>query len=309
MDRGESCNQPCTENPSWAVLRIKAPDASPFGRWIRAIYRGTGISTTARRYLNIISFRRFTVDWRGWALRRVMIPYVRIPYWITTREGARFYLSDDPADDMILANLCDRFVDVYYPRLPGPIEEGSIILDVGAHHGFYAVEVLRRYRWARLIAIEPNPNSCRLIGENLAANHLLHRAEIVEAGIGDKLGTALLEKGKSGSEGDRTVTVEAPQDHADQTLVRTLPIRDILRERLPYMVKCNAEGAEYMLFPQLFSMGVFPKVVVLMLHPKYGSSIKLLELFVRSGYKIEDIGSRLGRSRGEVVHCWLRSGC
>src|SRR5262249_52645328 len=158
-------------------------------------------------------------------------------------------------------------------RLPEMPEEGSLILDVGAHHGLYAVEALRRYRWARLIAVEPNPRACRLIAENLAANDFLHRAEIVEAGIGDKVGTAFLEKGKSGSQADRTITAEATErsHRTGKTVVRTLPIKDVLRDRSPYMVKCNAEGAEYEVFPQLFSMSVFPKVIVLMLHPRWGS--------------------------------------
>ncbi len=145
------------------------------------------------------STERFVANWRTWGLRRAFLPHLRLPCWIVTKEGSRFYLGGDPIDDHILEEVCHKLVDVYYPRLLEPMIAGRWILDVGAHHGFYAVEALRRYPGARLFAVEPDRDACRLIGRNLAANHFLERAEIVEAGVGGESGVAVLERSPDGS--------------------------------------------------------------------------------------------------------------
>jgi FkbM family methyltransferase len=150
------------------------------------------------------------------------------------------------------------------------------------------------------MAVEPNPIAILLLQKNLAANNILHRLEIVCAGIESQDGSSFLEFSDRGSWGDRIAM------HRDQrkkgVQVHTLTVSTILRGRKPNLVKCNAEGAEFELFPQLFSMGVKPEFVILMVHPEYGSADDLLDLFRTEGYYIQDAGSTKKRIR---VHCWL----
>jgi hypothetical protein len=69
---------------------------------------------------------------------------------------------------------------------------------------------------------------------------------------------------------------------------------------MPALVKCNAEGAEFIIFPQMFALGVKPEFVILMAHPEGGSVENLLELFKQNGYIIRDAGSTKKRIR---LHC------
>jgi hypothetical protein len=85
--------------------------------------------------------------------------------------------------------------------------------------------------------------------------------------------------------------------------VRISTLASILGGRKPALVKCNAEGAEYYLFPQLFAMGVRPEFIILMAHPEHGSVEDLKALLREAGYGIKEVGSGPGRPR---FHCCLQ---
>ncbi len=236
---------------------------------------------------------RFASNWRTWALRRILMPRVRLRCWIRVGE-IRFYLSDDPVDDLVLEGVCASLPDVYFPEVPGAAARSLCILDVGAHHGFYAVEALRRYPQSTIVAVEPDRTGAALVRKNLARNRLLHRAEVVEAGIGNGSGRARLQRSPAGSWGSYTVTDSGSQDGR---LVSMLPLADLLRGRRPDLVKCNAEGAEYALVPQMLEMGCRPELVVLMAHPEYGSVPDLLAALRAAGYEITDVSRTERRPR------------
>jgi FkbM family methyltransferase len=173
---------------------------------------------------------------------------------------------------------------------------------VGAHHGIFAVEALRRSPGARLVAVEPNPIGRRLLLANLEINGLLDRVEIVEAALGARPGRAFLEFSPEGSWGDHT----RPDDGAstDGAAVPVVAVADVLRGRTPAMVKLNAEGAEFEVLPAMFAEGIYPPLIVLMTHPEAGSVPDLIELIRKSGYRVTD--ARVPAS-GSYFHC-VRSG-
>ncbi len=235
----------------------------------------------------LIAIWRIAANWPTWALRRLLLPFVRIHCMVVTRGGSNFLLGDDPVDDLILMGLCDIYETSYFPRLPEPVTEGSLIVDVGAHHGFYTVEALRRYPGSCVIAVEPDPRGCKIIQQNLQANGLEGRAEIVEGCLGGEAGQLFLRFDPQASTAHRTVPLNGVQDREDVTgtVVPVVPIEDVLRGRWPYLVKCNAQGAEFELFPLLLSKNVYPRVVVLEAHPEYGSIEDLLQAFHSAGYE------------------------
>ncbi len=233
--------------------------------------------------------KRITTNWRLWAVRRMLLPRITLPCRITTRHGSRFFLGRDPIDDRIVEHICATAVDLYFPPDIAP-PPGSLLLDVGAHHGIYAVEALRRYPGTRLIAVEPAPEAHEMLTRNLAENALLHRVEIVRAGIGTANEMAFLEYSSEGSWGNRTLPLSATADPIGRKgeLVRLTPLAEILRGRAPYLVKCIAEGAEFDLFPQMFALGIRPEKVIVMIHPHAGCADDLLVLFEQAGYRISD---------------------
>jgi FkbM family methyltransferase len=226
-----------------------------------------------------------------------------LPCRVTTLTGCRFYLGADPVDDWILEHVSRTLVEVYFPESLKRLPEDFLFLEVGAHHGFVTVELLRRFPKARVIAVEPNPEAVRILRRNLGANGMLNRVEIVEAGIGAKDGNGCLKPSAHGSWGD---TVEEIHRNGSGIPVPLLTVPSILKGRKPDVVKSNAEGAEYELFPQIFSNGIHPQLVILMPHAIRGQIDALRALLAGEGYSIYDLGT--GDAESPHWHCTYRSG-
>src|SRR5262249_61156029 len=122
--------------------------------------------------------RHATAQWPRWMLRRLVMPIHRIPLTLTTRTSIRCALGDDPVDDAIVSGLHGRGACLYFPTAAPDAEMEGIILDVGAHHGFYAVEALRRYPRSTVIAVEPDPGACRAIEANARLNGVAARVSV-----------------------------------------------------------------------------------------------------------------------------------
>jgi len=221
-----------------------------------------------------------------------------------SREGCQFYLGEDVIDDIILQDVLQSYVSLYFPVNALASSLSPLILDIGAHHGFVTIEMLRRYQNAQVIAVEPNPKAIKLIRKNLRRNNYLDRVEIVEAAIGSSDGVGFLTFSDDGSWADTTAQ-DGPATKSNRrgTQVRTLSLATILEGRQPTLVKCNAEGAEFTVFPQLFSLGIMPPMIILMTHAAFGSVPELLTLFDKMGYHVRDL--RLNGKQQAHYHCSL----
>jgi FkbM family methyltransferase len=241
--------------------------------------------------------RAASAQWPRWALRRALLPILPVHLTLTSRTGVRCALGDDPADDSVFRHLHGYGSGLYFPAVPGGEPEGTI-LDVGAHHGIYAIEALRRYPRCDLIAIEPDPAACRQIDVNARLNGVASRVEIVCAGLAgaDDRGWLLLEK--DGSWASRTSSA-TPSRPSAQIELRTLDT--VLAGRRPAIVKCNAEGAEFALVPQLIALDRKPRLIVLMVHPEAGAAEDLVGLLAGAGYEVRDADTP---PRGLRFHCF-----
>ena len=77
--------------------------------------------------------------------------------------------------------------------VPLPPRSVAIFLDIGANIGTTIVPALRSGRFARGVAVEPEPRNQRLLRANLALNDLHDRVEIITAAAGQTPGAAWLE--------------------------------------------------------------------------------------------------------------------
>ncbi len=252
--------------------------------------------------------RAASAHWPGWTLRRLVIPLYPLPLTLTSRSGIHHELGDDAVDDSIFRHVHGHGSALYFPPLPNGDPHGTI-LDVGAHHGIYAMEALRRYPQCDLIAIEPDPAACRKIEASARLNHCLSRIEIVRAGLADAEGPGWLESDPEGSWASHTrpadwvPTSPQPSRHS-HVPVELNTLNAMLRGRPPVIVKCNAEGAEFALIPQLIALGLRPQVIVLMVHPDAGSPEGLVTLLTSAGYDVSDADRP---PRGYRLHCFLKS--
>jgi FkbM family methyltransferase len=244
--------------------------------------------------------RAVTARWPLWIARQLLMPVWPLPLTVATRQGTKIHLRDDRIDDLVLLSVAARSTALYFPAeaLSERSESKGVILDVGAHHGIYAVEALRRYPHCTVVAVEPDPESCRRMAANIQLNDLDARVRIVNAGVSRVPGRGQLEPDVSGSWGTQVREVSS---EARET-IPLLPLSDILRGESPVIVKCNAEGAEFALVPQLIELGLRPALIVLMVHPSFGSAAALVRDLEGAGYDVRDADDPPKHHR---FHCTL----
>ncbi len=236
------------------------------------------------------SLPRIVTSWPPYRLRTMFAPRYYLPCRVTSDGGARHYLSGDPVDDLVLVDMLDALRGLYFPDLPPAIveelEEGGWILDVGAYGGNWTAEMLCRYTRARAVLLEPSVERCRNILKTLSASKLGQRTHLVAAGVGSGQGAGLLVRSDEGSWGD-WVSQQAEGNPGPATMVAVTSLSNVLGSIQPTVVKCNAEGGEFELVPQLFALGRKPRLIILMIHPERGDGDSLLRLVSESGYSLE----------------------
>ena len=213
---------------------------------------------------------------------------LRIRGVVQRPDGARFLLSHDPLDEQILLDTYGTFAPLFFPRGLEAFPPDAWILDVGAHHGIYAVAALHRYPRSRLIAVEPDPDGVTLLRDNLAINGFQDRAEIVHGSVATQDGRGLLERSRYGSWANRMVAAPGGDP---VVMVRTFRLESILNGRKPFLVKCNCEGGEFEVIPQLFTLGILPPWIILLVHPQEGPGDELVSAVARQGYGVTPVCS------------------
>jgi FkbM family methyltransferase len=240
---------------------------------------------------------------RRWVqLRKLVSPLVDRPIVITSRDGLKLELTADPVDELVANDLLGRNRTLWFPPPPdglAEIDDPRVVLDLGAHHGFYAVTALSRYPRATLIAVEPSDVGVTQIRRNLELNHLAHRVRIVRAALASERGTGTLWHTDEGSWGN-SLFQEEGVTVLGREQVELLTLAEILDGAQPDVVKCNAEGAEFALVAQLARSEVRPALMILMVHPEFGD----LDATRRD---VEDLGYRVivsGTENRPVLQAW-----
>ncbi|MDQ7827891.1 MAG: FkbM family methyltransferase [Armatimonadota bacterium] len=146
------------------------------------------VGAARAKLIHYAALRELTPDHMRLALRKLIKRYYLMRFWLRTRSGLSVYMSEDPLDDLVLESMLQAKAHIYFPPLPWATA-GGLVVDLGAWHGFYTLEALRRYPGARVVAVEPDSWNCALLRRNLAANGLVDRAEVIEAAVGSSEGS------------------------------------------------------------------------------------------------------------------------
>ena len=240
-------------------------------------------ATVKRLRFNYVNAPIFIKSRFKWAVRAALKPIVTVPCIIDHIDTSRYFLSSDRIDDIIFLELFAEYGDLFFPR-DLRLDDGDIILDVGAHHGHYAVAALHRFKNARVICVEPDRAGFALLRRNIALNRLSDRTEMLNVAIGASAGPGRLSQSTDGSWGNRLLTKDEAADQSSP--VDVAPLKDVLRGRTVACVKSNCEGGEFALFPQLFELGVKPRVIILCAHPDAGDVDALVDLVATQGYDV-----------------------
>lgn len=179
---------------------------------------------------------RQLVNWREvWRAYRagIPIPALRFRNGATLRHGPR-----DAAVFLffeVFANGC------YRKALPATLD--GVIVDVGANIGAFVLDAAIRYPTARIHAYEPDPETCRMLRQNVTANGLDGVVTVWNEAVAAAAGRLTLWRG------DASVVSSAylSASHRGQPcVVDTVAMRTVIERAggRVSLLKIDAEGAE-----------------------------------------------------------------
>ncbi len=152
---------------------------------------------------------------------------------IETRAGARIFLSGDQDDVVTL---------LIVPRDYGPIPQGGIVIDVGAHLGGFTL--LAAPLASRVFAYEPDPHLYSTLQRNIAENG--HESKVTPcqaAVVGESAGEVTFYR-----EGNASGHVDPRPGDDPGINVKSLTLEEIIVNNGLHhvdLLKLDCEGSEY----------------------------------------------------------------
>jgi FkbM family methyltransferase len=179
-------------------------------------------------------------------------------------------------------------------EVPGVDWDGlKAIVDIGAHVGTFTVWAAARSPRARILAVEPNPETFAFLEKNIRDNGLQDRVIAVNAAVGAEPGAATLElvehslgtRLARGGAGTVAVTVQTVP-----SLLAGAGMREV------DLLKIDCEGMEYEVFEALDSDQLSRLAAIACeYHPEPGHSVADLDALLRtSGFKVQRPDAPLG---------------
>jgi FkbM family methyltransferase len=163
---------------------------------------------------------------------------VRLPF------GSRWVARNDASGRMILRG---RFENVESRFVEGFLKPGMVVLDVGAHHGYYTLLASQKVgAHGRVIAFEPSPRDRSRLLQHLRLNGCAN-VQVEETALGEADGRAELYVVKGKETGCNSLRPPAVSEATDATQVRVTRLDDYIRDHdLPRVdfLKMDVEGAE-----------------------------------------------------------------
>jgi len=230
-----------------------------------------------------------------YGLKRTLRPNINFSIWVTTKNGAKIHLGEDVIDEAILSDLSEDLEGLYFPNNLD-LKPRDLVLDLGGHHGLYAVELLARFPGIRILSIEPDPDGAATIQKHIDKNGAASNIKVIPyaIGMGEKQG--FLADNDDGSWGK---TLENFKKE-NSIPVQVVTLRHILEGESGQikLIKSNCEGGEFDLVPQMIELNLRPDLIILMVHPDRGDMEGLINMLSNYGYR-----ARLARDY-PTNPCW-----
>jgi FkbM family methyltransferase len=218
------------------------------------------------------------------------------------RSGRTLFVRHPVADAWVVHEVINR--SVYLP--PPPIEQAlrrldsPRIVDLGAHIGAATLLLLEHFPTARVLAVEPHPETAALLRRMIAVNRLDGQCEVRQAAAGVATGNAAMEGFSMLAHLVRKDTEEAVDmlpplrkyqvEGAGRANVEVLDILPLLAGA--DLVKMDIEGAEWPILqdPRFPSLGI--SALVLEYHPQAApqtdTTAAARSLLLDAGFTVDD---------------------
>lgn len=162
------------------------------------------------------------------------------------------------------------------------------IVDCGANIGITTLFFKALFPGARIVAVEPEPNTCRWLRTNVERNGL-SGVEICPAAVGGRDGTVALFTPEA-DPGSMTSSIHSEWSHGVAAQVPSVRLSTLIREPVDFL-KLDVEGAEYAVVRELVASGAITWVqeAVIEFHSladEPGGAAALRELLAGAGMDV-----------------------
>lgn len=204
------------------------------------------------------------------------------------------------------------FEEVFLEKIYAPYATGSAktLVDLGANIGLSALFLDRVHGFDHIIAVEPDFENSRMLRRNLDGN-VNAQVNLLRAFVGAERGFAMMLDSGYGSWGLR---MGAPSEHG----IRVLRLDEIVPD-VPdgVLLKCDIEGAERYVFPQISAWEDRVRYIILELHTEFFPADQLDAALASSRYEWRIHGeitpgavlAVFGLERGSLKPTTLESEC
>jgi FkbM family methyltransferase len=216
-------------------------------------------------------------NWWAWPLPKLGVNTV-----LELRNGLRFSIRAHTTDLAVLNEAV--FLNPYLASGHVELREDSVVMDVGANLGDFAIQAAARCPRGRVYAVEPMREYSSLLETNKRLNRLSN-LEILPVALGDHEGEIKLSIAGAESGAYFNGTTKAKTETAR---LMTLPqlMRDCGLDRID-LLKMDCEGSEWDILPAALS--VLPQIrqICLEIHPGRGWTAERLAEWLRAcGYEV-----------------------
>ena len=204
-----------------------------------------------------------------------------------SRSGPRVYRLRDGSIVSLRGGTTDSkvFDEVFIDRIYAPFADAvpddrrpSVLVDLGANIGLSALFLDRRFGFDRVIAVEPDFDNLEVLRRNLDDN-LSAPCESIQAFAGAERGFAKMLDAGYGAWGLR-------MGEASDSGIAVLALTEIV-PKVPggVLLKCDIEGAERFLFPQIEAWDERVSFIILELHTEFFTMEQLRAALDASQYE------------------------
>jgi FkbM family methyltransferase len=228
-------------------------------------------------------------------------------------SGAREYTLNGGAVVSLRPRTTDSkvFEEVFLERIYAPYRgPGQVLVDLGANIGLSALFLDRKFGFVHIIAVEPDIDNARMLRRNLEGN-VTAQVSVLQAFIGPERGFAQMLDAGYGAWGLR-------MGETSESGIRVLRLDEILPD-VPggVLLKCDIEGAERFVFPQITDWEDRVRFIILELHTEFFAEKQLEVALASSRYEWRRHGeikpgavlAVFALERGELKSTTLESEC
>lgn len=202
--------------------------------------------------------------------------------WLKGKTRIAFYDSftivfpfdEDPSfDDVWLRN-------VYYPYRP---KNDDVVVDIGAHMGFFTLKVAKTVR--KVVAVEPDPVNFHFLSLNVRLNRVTEKVILHNCAIGEKESQIYLDRGYYGF--GRTKIAEKETGYLTKMTTTDRLIESERLQRLD-LIKIDAEGYELQILnhAQRTLEEFHPRLLIAAYHFRHEASM-LSDRLLEFGYEVK----------------------